>query len=178
MLLNQNIINKIGLTDKEAVVYELLLEENETTAGKLIKKSGYKRATVYAVLESLIKKGMVEQTQLAPVIKYQAKHPYVLKEYAENKVRQIKSAEQELDALLPLLSNFYQQSHNQPGVKFYQGKEGVWKVMMDTLKSKTEILTPINYVFKLKKVNGFWKIVYREINLDKPLDLALTKKSN
>ena len=45
-------------------------------------------------------------------------------------------------------------------------------------KSKTEILTPINYVFKLKKVNGFWKIVYREINLDKPLDLALTKKSN
>ena len=42
-------------------------------------------------------------------------------------------------------------------------------------KEKTEILTPIDYIFKLKKVDGVWKIVYREINLDKPLDLPLSK---
>jgi hypothetical protein len=42
-------------------------------------------------------------------------------------------------------------------------------------KEKTEILTPINYIFKLKKVEGVWKIIYREINLDKPLDLPLSK---
>ena len=41
-------------------------------------------------------------------------------------------------------------------------------------KQKTEVLAPINYVFKLNKLNGIWKIVYREINLDKPLDLALS----
>tara|TARA_B100001093_G_scaffold518778_1_gene604886 strand:+ start:4562 stop:5083 length:522 start_codon:yes stop_codon:yes gene_type:complete len=40
-------------------------------------------------------------------------------------------------------------------------------------KVKTEILTPIDYVFKLKKVEGVWKIIYREINLDKSLDLSL-----
>ena len=42
-------------------------------------------------------------------------------------------------------------------------------------KEKTEILTPIDYIFKLKKVDSIWKIVYREINLDKPLDLPLSK---
>ena len=42
-------------------------------------------------------------------------------------------------------------------------------------KEKTEILTPIDYIFKLKKVEGVWKIIYREINLDKPLDLPLSK---
>tara|TARA_B100000989_G_scaffold171900_1_gene128796 strand:+ start:660 stop:1277 length:618 start_codon:yes stop_codon:yes gene_type:complete len=42
-------------------------------------------------------------------------------------------------------------------------------------KEKTEILTPVDYIFKLKKVEGVWKIVYREINLDKPLDLPLSK---
>ena len=42
-------------------------------------------------------------------------------------------------------------------------------------KEKTEILTPIDYIFKLKKVDNVWKIVYREINLDKPLDLPLSK---
>ncbi len=41
-------------------------------------------------------------------------------------------------------------------------------------KKRTEILTPINYVFKLMKFNDTWKIVYREINLDKPLDLSLS----
>jgi hypothetical protein len=41
-------------------------------------------------------------------------------------------------------------------------------------KQKTEVLAPINYAFKLNKLNGIWKIVYREINLDKPLDLALS----
>ncbi|PDH44298.1 MAG: hypothetical protein CND43_03040 [Flavobacteriales bacterium MED-G15] len=40
-------------------------------------------------------------------------------------------------------------------------------------QTKTEIITPIFYVFKLKKIDGVWKITYREINLDTPLDLAI-----
>ena len=39
--------------------------------------------------------------------------------------------------------------------------------------SKTEIVSPIFYDFKLKKINGIWKITHREINLDKPLDLPI-----
>ena len=46
-------------------------------------------------------------------------------------------------------------------------------LMTTNKKEKTEILSPINYVFKLIKLNGTWKIIYREINLDKPLDLSL-----
>ena len=48
-------------------------------------------------------------------------------------------------------------------------------LMTTNKKETTEILTPIDYIFKLKKVEGIWKIVYREINLDKPLDLPLSK---
>ena len=39
--------------------------------------------------------------------------------------------------------------------------------------SKTEIVSPIFYDFKFKKIDGIWKITYREINLDRPLDLEL-----
>ena len=46
-------------------------------------------------------------------------------------------------------------------------------LMTTNKKEKTEILTPVNYVFKLIKLNGIWKIIYREINLDKSLDLSL-----
>ena len=39
--------------------------------------------------------------------------------------------------------------------------------------SKTEIVSPIFYDFKFKKIVGIWKIAFREINLDRPLDLEL-----
>ena len=39
--------------------------------------------------------------------------------------------------------------------------------------SKTEIVSPIFYDFKFKKIDGIWKIAFREINLDRPLDREL-----
>ena len=37
----------------------------------------------------------------------------------------------------------------------------------------TEFVTPISYIFKLSKIDDIWKISYREIILDKPLDLKM-----
>ena len=49
-----------------------------------------------------------------------------------------------------------------------------YMILLTTNKnSKVEIVTPIFYDFKLKKTDGIWKISYREINLDAPLDLEL-----
>jgi len=50
----------------------------------------------------------------------------------------------------------YNLINNKPGVKFYEGEKGVWKVLKDTLASKTEILTIVDVeaVDKyLKKIN-------------------------
>ena len=38
---------------------------------------------------------------------------------------------------------------------------------------KTEIVSPVLYDYKLKKIDGIWKITYREVNLDSTLDLAI-----
>ena len=49
-----------------------------------------------------------------------------------------------------------------------------YMILLTTNKdSKAEIVTPIFYDFKLKKTEGIWKISYRLINLDAPLDLKL-----
>ena len=40
-------------------------------------------------------------------------------------------------------------------------------------KQITEFVTPISYIFKLSKIDDIWKISYREIKLDKPLDLKM-----
>lgn len=38
---------------------------------------------------------------------------------------------------------------------------------------RTEIVSPVFYDYKFKKIDGIWKINYREFNLDSPLDLAM-----
>ena len=38
---------------------------------------------------------------------------------------------------------------------------------------KTEIVSPVFYDYKLKKIEGIWRITYREFNLDSPLDLTI-----
>ena len=40
-------------------------------------------------------------------------------------------------------------------------------------KQITEFVTRISYIFKLSKIDDIWKISYREIILDKPLDLKM-----
>ena len=50
-----------------------------------------------------------------------------------------------------------------------------YMILLTTNKnSKVEIVTPIFYNFKLKKTEGTWKISYRQINLDSPLDLRVS----
>ena len=49
-----------------------------------------------------------------------------------------------------------------------------YMMLLTTNKSsKVEIVTPIFYDFKLKKIEGIWKISYRQINLDAPLDFEV-----
>lgn len=52
-----------------------------------------------------------------------------------------------------------------------------YMLLVSTEKKKTtEIVTPIKYDFKFVKVDGIWKIDFRQINIDKPVDLNLSYK--
>jgi HTH-type transcriptional regulator, sugar sensing transcriptional regulator len=136
-----SLLSQIGLSEKESTVYQVLLKLGKVPASRVVDEVGQKRSTVYSILEELIKKGLVEKDESAAVDKYRARHPYSLKQYIETQVEQIKKADNQLEAALPSFINLYNQSQNRPGVKFYEGLEGVKKVMDDSLNSKTEILT-------------------------------------
>ena len=141
MLLSENVIKNLGLSDKEITLYELLLQETKAGARLLMEKSDYKRATVYSVIDSLTKKGLVEEVDIAPVMQYRALHPYRLKELAEKKVRDIETAEGELEGLLPNLTQLYHSKQNRPGIRFFEGLEGLKQIMADSLTAKEVILS-------------------------------------
>jgi HTH-type transcriptional regulator, sugar sensing transcriptional regulator len=136
------LLNEIGLSDKEAEIYQILLRIGVAPAKKVVLEANMPRGTVYEILEQLTKKQLLEQFQNEKNITvFRVRHPYALKEFIESQKEKISQTEVKLDSLFADFVNLYSQSQNRPGVKFYEGIEGVKKVLWDTLNSKTEILT-------------------------------------
>ena len=130
----------MGLSSKEAQIYQIMLEIGTVPAQTIVKETQMPRGTVYEILEQLKQKRLIDSFQNEKNITiFRAKHPFALKEFVENKKEIISQTETKLNSILTDFINLYSQSQNKPGVKFYEGKEGIKKVLWDSLKSKTEI---------------------------------------
>jgi sugar-specific transcriptional regulator TrmB len=136
-----NILQKIGLNEKEASVYLALLELGSQPASVIAKKAKINRSTTYLVLESLMKRGFVNHYVRADVKYFTAADPQIIIQSLENKEKKLKENREEL---LDLLPEFYSLSNPlsvKPKVRFYDGEEGVKRVMQDTLTSTETLLS-------------------------------------
>ena len=57
--MDKEILQEVGLNDKEAIIYFELLKEKIANASKLAKLTKINRTTVYLELENLTRKGLV-----------------------------------------------------------------------------------------------------------------------
>ena len=55
----KTLLSELGLTENESTVYEMLLRDGPSLAGKITQKTGIHRRNVYDCLERLNKKGLV-----------------------------------------------------------------------------------------------------------------------
>ncbi len=143
--MEKTILEKLGLTINQVIVYEELLKDGPQKASIISKKTPLKRGLVYKTLEELEQKGLIiREDDKDAVSIFLPIHPNVLKGLAENQLKQAKEAQESLQKELGSLVSMYNIANNKPGVEFYEGIEGVQKVLNDTLKSKTTIYTIID----------------------------------
>ena len=136
------ILQKAGLTEPQAVIFEALIKEKDAKAGKLAKLLPLKRGLIYKSLEDLVALGLVEKEEKpGEIARFRPKHPAMLREVAEKRTQAMKEAEAALAGVLPALVSQYNLGSGTPGVLVYEGEEGIEKVLDDSLQSKTEILT-------------------------------------
>lgn len=138
----QNILTELGLTANEAVVYEYLLKNGESPAGDIIKKTPLKRGVVYNALNELVKKELVFERTRVPagtghsknkIAFFSALHPDKLREKIEDEERQVTKAKHTLDANIASMISDYNLASGKPGIRIYEGLEGIKKVLMDTI---------------------------------------------
>ncbi|PIZ75670.1 hypothetical protein COY05_03400 [Candidatus Peregrinibacteria bacterium CG_4_10_14_0_2_um_filter_38_24] len=127
------VLQNIGLSEKEAKVYLTLLELREALPSTIARLAAVKRPTVYVILEQLQRKGLVSHVKRGRIICFQAVTPHSLVEDQHDKYSALEKA-------LPELLNLHERYSSTPQMSVFEGKEGLIKMMEDTLTTSTELL--------------------------------------
>lgn len=147
MDLYKDLFASLGLSQNEAIIYEYLLKNGNSPAADIIKKTPLKRGVIYNALEDLIKKDLVSEHRVSSEGKQGAKkisefspnHPQKLQEYLENEKRRISEVEKTLKANISTMVSDFNLASGKPGVRFYEGLEGIKKVTEVSLTAKSTI---------------------------------------
>ncbi len=142
-------LQKLGLTDKEVRLYQLLLQIGESAAAEIIKASRLKRPTVYKTLYSLEKKGLINQKNIGKKIHFCPEPPLNLLRLAESQAQTQNQIKDELLKLIPQLDSNYILAVEKPVVSTFEGLEGLKEIYQDTLREKQ----PIYAVLQTSEVN-------------------------
>ncbi len=83
-------LTELGLSEKEALLYLLLLRNGPSPASSLAKRLQIKRVSLYSVLESLTERGMVAYEQTPLGRKYIPHDPICLLELLEKESAEVR----------------------------------------------------------------------------------------
>lgn len=130
-----------GLNEKEQEIYLLLAKHGWITALELSRRSPIKRTTLYRILESLTKKGLVEVQIGDKTTHYNAADPQQFESLIIEQEKKTKKLKQSLDDIQSQLKAISAIKPQETSIRFYKGKRGLkqmeWKMCQ---KENTQIL--------------------------------------
>lgn len=155
--------HKFGLTRNEQDIYLFLLEHGASIASMVGKRLQIKRVTIYASLESLIKKNLVTALNKNKVKYFAAVPPEEIVELCKSKVAQNVQLQKAAENILPRLQKLEEKQSKpifevQGKIKYYQGLEAVKNLISETLEedSKEQFCFGLNS-YHMKHLRDEWK---------------------
>jgi sugar-specific transcriptional regulator TrmB len=120
-------LQEIGLNEKESSIYLALLQVDNASVIEVSKQTKINRSTVYVVLESLMSKGLVSETQVGKKVHYQAEPPERLETYVERQKMVLEEQQKRLADIIPQIKSVQRASGERPLVKYFDGKEAAYQ---------------------------------------------------
>ena len=118
----EEVLQSIGLENKEIKIYLALLGEPESTATKISKLTSIDRTFIYELLNKLIEKGLASYVIKNNIKYFSAVDPGVLLKNLEEKREQLKNILPELKAKQKLIKS-------KTKVEIFQSKKGVSNIL-------------------------------------------------
>lgn len=178
--MDTEILRKIGLTENEIKIYLDLLKSGSSTAYELGKHTSIYRVHIYDKIEQLINKGLVNYVYKGAKKYFQATHPSKIKQYLEDKKKELEIQEQKIDSLLPELEAMINLPKEDTFVEVFKGKEGLKYFLKDIIKTGEEVLvTGIDDEKYQETLSLFMDQYFRDLRNKKIKERIITlKKSN
>ncbi len=137
----EEILQKMGLNSNEVKMYLALLELGPSKVSEITKKAGITRTLGYTILEKLNWHGLVSQTSgKGSTNKYFANHPRSLVNYAKSNKKQWENNVVEMEKKLDDFLSIFKIA-KKPVIRYQDGDKGLKNIYMESLESKTEILS-------------------------------------
>ena len=133
--MDEEIFLELGFTNAETKVYLALLEIGQTTAGKILDKTGLQNSTVHKVLNKLVQKGYVSFIVKSKTHYYQATDP-------ENLLKMIEERKQRFQSILPALKILQKPIEKQEAEVFegFKGFKNMLYKLIENAKRGDEFL--------------------------------------
>jgi len=133
-----------GLEAISAEIYVILAENGELAVPQILEKTTMSRASVYEALTQLLAQNYVEYRKEGRNAYYKAAHPNKLFGLIDEKKRQERLFEEEMTQTIKSLTGAYNLANNKPGVRFFEGVQGIYTVLdyiAKSFKPDTQILS-------------------------------------
>lgn len=171
-MLDGNLLKTAGLTKTQSAVLAYLLENGQQKAREIAKNVAHSRVVVYKALDELEELALIQKLDKKGAVSvFRAEHPSKIENLFDEREKLLKQQKRAFSGAIPDLVSLYNLSVNKPGVRFFEGEEGIKKVLDDTLKSETEILMFINSE-ALSEEKGFRKLDEEYVKKRKRLKIA------
>lgn len=142
-------LSQLGLQDTEARFYVAALELGEAPVRDVAEKAGISRTNAYDVFSRLRDQGLVSEVGGG-----NAKTIIVMAEPPEQLYAIFEQRRQRLRGLMPELNSLHVRSRSKPRVRYFQGLDGIKKVLNDTLSARSKLLFGILSMRDLYQVPG------------------------
>jgi predicted transcriptional regulator len=122
----KKVLLQTNLTPSQAEILEFLYQNKEAKAGEIAKKINRSRAIVYKEIEELANISLIERKDKpGQASVFMAGHPSLLQKLIEKSELELKKDRELLNNYLPDMISSYNLMQNKPGVRYYEGKEGM-----------------------------------------------------
>lgn len=133
-----DILHSLDLPVTSQKIYKALLQNGQSTARLLSETLSVTRPSTYDHLTILIKKGLVVEKKVESTTYFMADDVRHVKQTLENKIEELKEKKDLFETILPTL--LQENKTESPRITFYEGKEGLTRLMNDILWHKGKII--------------------------------------
>lgn len=133
--MTEELLTSLGLNKTQAKAYLALVRHGTLTPPELAKKTGETRTNAYTVLDRLVELGLAKKTEVHNKLTYRVENPVALETLAKRQRDQALERERLVKNSMPSLLNFFYTYAEQPGIRFFQGKDGIEEIYKDQLRT-------------------------------------------